>query len=49
MGMLFTVSSIGLALALQKNNLLTPEIATVSAFAVAPSIIGMVIGQKTRK
>lgn len=49
MGMLFTLSTIGLALALQKNNLLTSELAAVSAFAVIPSIMGMVIGQKVRK
>jgi uncharacterized membrane protein YfcA len=49
MGMLFTLSTIGLAFALQESNLLTPELATVSVFAVVPSIIGMVVGQKLRK
>ena len=49
MGMLFSLSTIGLAFALQKNNLLTSELATISAFAVVPSIIGMVVGQKIRK
>ena len=49
MGMLFSLSTIGLAFALQNNNLLTPELAAVSAFAVIPSIIGMVVGQKIRE
>ena len=49
MGMLFSLSTIGLAFALQKNNFLTIEHATVSAFAVIPSIIGMMLGQKIRK
>ena len=49
MGMLFSLSTIGLAFALQKNNLLTSELAIVSAFAVVPAIIGMVVGQRIRK
>ncbi len=49
MGMLFSLSTIGLAFALQKNNLLTPKLATISAFAVVPAIIGMMLGQKVRK
>jgi uncharacterized membrane protein YfcA len=49
MGMLFSLSTIGLAFALQKSNLLTSELATISAFAVIPSMIGMVAGQKIRK
>ncbi|MDD2468896.1 MAG: sulfite exporter TauE/SafE family protein [Desulfobulbus sp.] len=49
MGMLFSLSTIGLAFALKKNNLLTYELATISALAVVPSILGMVIGQKIRK
>jgi len=49
MGMLFTLSTIGLALALQKNSLLTPELTTISSFAVVPAITGMLIGQRIRK
>ena len=49
MGMLFSLSTIGLAFALQKNNLLTSELATVSACAVVPAVTGMVIGQRVRK
>lgn len=49
MGMLFSLSTLGLGLALQKNNFLTPDLATISALAVAPSILGMWIGQHIRK
>ena len=49
MGMLFSLSTISLAFSLQKNNLLNPELATISAFAVVPAILGMMIGQKIRK
>lgn len=49
MGMLFTLSTIGLALALEKNDLLTPELTMVSALAVLPAVCGMVVGQKVRK
>lgn len=49
MGMLFSLSTIGLAFALQKNNLLTSELTAMSSFAIIPSILGMVIGQKIRK
>jgi uncharacterized membrane protein YfcA len=49
MGMLFSLSTMGLAFALQKNNLLTSELATVSAIAVFPAIIGMMVGQRVRK
>jgi uncharacterized membrane protein YfcA len=49
MGMLFSLSTIGLAFALQKNNLLTSELATVSTFAVIPAVIGMMVGQRVRK
>ncbi|SMC74867.1 hypothetical protein SAMN02746065_10937 [Desulfocicer vacuolatum DSM 3385] len=49
MGMLFSLSTIGLAFALQKSSLLNPELATISSFAVVPAIIGMILGQKIRK
>lgn len=49
MGMLFSLSTMGLAFALQKNNLLTAELATVSAFAVIPAVMGMAVGQRIRK
>lgn len=49
MGMLFSLSTIGLAFSLQKHSLLTPELTSISALAVIPSLIGMVFGQKIRK
>jgi len=49
MGMLFAASTIALAMALQGNNLLTTELGTASAIALAPAIIGMVAGQRIRR
>lgn len=49
MGMLFSLSTLGLAIALQKNNLLTPELTMVSATAVIPAIMGMILGQRVRE
>jgi len=49
MGMLFSLSTIGLAFALNKNELLTPELAIISAFSIIPAIMGMMIGQRVRK
>ncbi len=48
MGILFTVSTVALALALQSNNFLTPQLAILSATAVLPSIGGMLFGQAIR-
>lgn len=49
MGMLFTVSTVALALALQRHDFLTLPLATLSAGAVLPSIGGMLFGQAIRK
>jgi len=49
MGMLFTASTLALAIALQANNFLTIELGTVSAVALLPAFIGMVIGQRIRQ
>lgn len=49
MGMLFTASTLALALALHGNKLLTSEHGTLSTAAVLPAIIGMVLGQRIRK
>ncbi len=48
MGMLFTASTIALAIALKTNNLLTVEHSILSAIALAPAMIGMVLGQVIR-
>ncbi len=49
MGMLFTASTVALALALQSNSLLTTKISLVSGVAVIPAAIGMVAGQRIRR
>ena len=48
MGMLFTVSTIALAIALQRNDLFSSELGVTSAAALAPAIAGMIVGQKIR-
>ena len=48
MGMLFTLSTLGLALALRNQNLLTTELGLISAAAVLPALAGMVLGQMIR-
>jgi hypothetical protein len=49
MGMLFTVSTVALAVALRDNGLLTSELGSLSAAALLPAIIGMVVGQRIRQ
>lgn len=49
MGMLFTASTLALAVALQGNDLLTLELGTLSAAALLPAIIGMLLGQRIRQ
>ncbi len=49
MGMLFTVSTAALALALHGNALLNRELALTSAAALAPAILGMIAGQGIRR
>ena len=49
MGMLFTLSTLALAIALQRNALLTPEHGALSALALLPAVLGMVFGQWVRR
>lgn len=49
MGILFTVSTIALALALHSNSLISLELGLISTIAVVPATIGMVIGQHIRR
>lgn len=49
MGLLFTASTIALALALQDNNLLTVQLGTLSLAALVPAAIGMIFGQRIRQ
>ena len=46
MGMLFTASTLALAIALQGNGLLTVELGSLSTAALLPTVLGMVIGQR---
>ncbi len=48
MGILFSVSTLALALALQDNNLLSIQSGTMSLIAVLPAILGMWLGQRIR-
>ncbi|MFT5697401.1 MAG: putative membrane protein YfcA [Desulforhopalus sp.] len=48
MGLLFLTSSTTLAFALQKNELLTPELLKLSALAFIPAYIGMFLGVRVR-
>ncbi len=49
MGILFSLSTLALAIALQTNNLFDIQSGTLSALAVIPAILGMWIGQSIRK
>ncbi len=46
MGILFSLSTIGLALTLGMDGLLTKELGLMSAVALIPAMLGMVIGQR---
>jgi uncharacterized membrane protein YfcA len=47
--MLFTVSTVALALALQRNSFLTAQLGLVSAAALLPALAGMIVGQRIRR
>lgn len=49
MGILFALSTLALAIALQGNALLTLEQGILSATALLPAILGMVLGQQIRQ
>ncbi len=49
MGILFTVSTIALALCLQGRNLLNAELGLTSGAALIPAFLGMAIGQAVRR
>ena len=49
MGMLFTVSTLALALSLQANDLLRTEHGALSTMALAPATAGMAAGQRIRE
>lgn len=49
MGLLFSVSTLALAIALQHHNLLNIELGMLSLLAVLPALLGMWVGQRIRK
>ncbi len=49
MGMLFTASTIALAVALRGSGMLTVQLSALSIAALLPAIIGMIAGQQFRK
>ena len=49
MGILFALSTLALAIALQRNALLTLEHGIMSTTALLPAILGMVLGQRIRQ
>lgn len=49
MGMLFSVSTLALAIALQQHDLFSFQLGALSILAVLPAILGMWIGQHIRK
>lgn len=49
MGILFTLSTLALAVALQENGLLTIELGKISAVAIIPAMLGMIFGQRIRQ
>lgn len=48
MGMLFTASTVALAIALGGRNLITAELGVLSAAAILPAMLGMVLGRRLR-
>lgn len=49
MGMLFTVSTVGLAFALNERAIMTTELASFSIIALLPATIGLFAGQRLRR
>ncbi len=49
MGILFTVSTVALGVALGGNDFLSAELGGISAWALVPAALGMVLGQKIRQ
>lgn len=49
MGILFTLSTLALAVALRQNSFLTPDLGALSVAALAPAAVGMIFGRKIRE
>tara|TARA_A100001037_G_scaffold84167_1_gene76221 strand:+ start:3035 stop:3790 length:756 start_codon:yes stop_codon:yes gene_type:complete len=48
MGILFTLSTIGLAISLQSNALLSTKLLVMSSVGLVPAVLGMMFGQRIR-
>ena len=48
MGVMFTVSTVALAVGLNDQRLISQDLVTLSAASVVPALVGMVIGQRVR-
>ena len=49
MGLVFSISTVALAIALQGNGLLTADLGIMSLAALVPALIGMAAGQRIRR
>lgn len=49
MGLVFSISTVALAIALQGNGLLTADLGVLSLAALVPALIGMAAGQRIRR
>ena len=49
MGILFTLSTISLAISLQSNALLSTKLFVASSAGLLPAVLGMMFGQRIRK
>ena len=49
MGILFTLSTIGVAISLQSNALLRAELVVLSCAGLIPAVLGMIFGQRIRQ
>ncbi len=48
MGILFSLSTVALALSLKKNELFSMQLGLISVYSVVPAILGMIVGKKIR-
>ena len=49
MGILFTISTVALAVSLSDHRILSMELGALSTVAIIPALIGMAVGQKVRQ
>ncbi len=49
LGILFALTTLALGVGLERNDILTVELAILSAGALAPAVLGMIMGQRIRR